>query len=275
MTPEAQEIQRSIQGPRAPGRSRYETFTDYSGVERCLAEQTPNGPQMYNSGNLWVQSPGWIVLFRERLDTRIIALDGRRHVDSNIRQWHGNSVGRFEGNTLIVETTNFTDKQNRGGVGSTIPGGIPLGNLKLVEHFVPVSPTRMHYYATIEDPKTWVRPWTFMIPWEKDPTYTVFEYACHEANIAIGNSLRGERELEREAIQKPPLPKEQTSAGLVGLTEADIRAKLGEPAGRDFNGARWTYETASGSLVLNLFFEKGQVKIAQPNDLPLTDLRRR
>jgi hypothetical protein len=269
LTPEAQARQREITGPRAAGRSRYETFTDYTAVERCIGEQTPNGPQMYNSGVLWQQSPGWIVMYRERMDTRIIPLDGRPHVDSNIRQWNGNSVGRFEGNVLVVTTTNFTDKQNRGGVGSTVPAGLPFGNFKLTERWVPVSPTRLNYYATLEDPTTWVRPWTFMLPWERDPSYQLFEFACNEGNIAIGNSLRGERELEREAATKPKLAPELTSAGLVGLTGAQIRAKLGEPAEAAFNGSRLTYKTTTGSLVLNLFLEKDQVKIAQPNDLPL------
>jgi hypothetical protein len=108
-----------------------------------------------------------------------------------------------------------------------------------------------------------------MLPWERDPSYQLFEFACNEGNIAIGNSLRGERELEREAATKPKLAPELTSAGLVGLTGAQIRAKLGEPAEAAFNGSRLTYKTTTGSLVLNLFLEKDQVKIAQPNDLPL------
>jgi len=198
MTPEAQKIQKDIagavrQGPEGPERDTYADWTEFPTVTRCISEQTPNGVQMYNSGTYVMQSPGWVLIVRERLDTRVIPLDGRPHIGGNIRQWQGDSRGHFEGSTLVVDTTNFTSKQARGGVGSTIPGGVPMQNIHLVERFVPVSAKRLEYYATIEDPKTWTRPWTFMLPWEKDPNYQIFEYACHEGNISVGNALRGER----------------------------------------------------------------------------------
>jgi hypothetical protein len=198
MTPEAQARQRSIVGgerggAEGPERAQYLSWTDFPGISRCIAEQTPNGVQMYNSGTYIMQSPGWILIVRERLDSRVIPLDGRPHPTKAINQWNGHSVGRWEGNTLVVDTTNFTDRQHRGGVGSTIPGGIPMGNVHLVERFVPQGENRIHYYATIEDPNTWTQPWTFMLPWERDRNYTIFEYACHEGNISVGNALRGER----------------------------------------------------------------------------------
>ena len=198
LTPEAQKRQRELQGnfrpgPDGPERDTYYSWEDFPTVTRCIAEQTPNGVQMYNSGTYIMQSPGWVLIVRERLDTRIIPLDGRPHIDDKIRHWQGDSRGHWEGNTLVVDTTNFTDKQFRGGVGSTVPAGIPMANIHLVERFVPVSAKRIHYYATIEDPKTWTRPWTFMLPWEKDPTYQIYEYACHEGNVSVGNALRGER----------------------------------------------------------------------------------
>ncbi len=198
MTPEAQKLQKEIagnvrQGPEGPERETYADWTEFPTVTRCIAEQTPNGVQMYNSGTYIMQSPGWVMIVRERLDTRYIALDGRAHAGKAIHEWQGDSRGHWEGSTLVVDTTNFTDKQARGGVGSTLPGGVPMGNVHLVERFVPVSAKRLEYYATIEDPKTWVKPWTFMLPWEKDPNYQIFEYACHEGNISVGNALRGER----------------------------------------------------------------------------------
>jgi hypothetical protein len=280
MTPEAQKRQAAIQAARSGGdRARYDSWEDFPTVTRCIAEHTPNGPQGYNSGTLITQSPGWIVMFRERLDTRIIPLDKRPHIGEHIRQWNGDSRGWWEGGTLVVETTNFTDKQIiGGGAGSTIPMGIPLGNMHLVERWVPVSATRMHYYATITDPKTWTRPWTFMLPWEQDDTYTLYEFACHEANISIGNSLRGQRLLDKKATEdaaKGGQPIDRTSAGLVGATEAAVRAKLGEPASVEFNGTRWTYQTVGGTLVLHLFFAENKVKIVTPNDLPLDAVRRR
>jgi hypothetical protein len=207
MTPEAQKRQKEIvgnvrQGPDGPERDSYASWEDFPTVTRCISEQTPNGVQMYNSGTYIMQSPGWVLIVRERLDTRIIPLDGRPHIDQKIREWQGDSRGHWEGSTLVVETTNFTDKQSRGGVGSTVPGGVPMGNIHLVERFVPVSAKRINYYATVEDPKTWTRPWTFMLPWEKDDTYQIYEYACHEGNVSVGNALRGERTLEAEAAKK-------------------------------------------------------------------------
>jgi hypothetical protein len=197
LTPEAAAISKQLQLQRRKGGDAvYNSWTDWPGISRCIAEQTPNGVQMYNSGTYIQQVPGWILIVRERLDTRVIAMDGRPHPSPKVTQWNGHSVGKWEGDTLVVDTRNFTNRQNRGGVGSTIPGGVPMGNIHLVEHFVPVSATRISYYATIEDPKTWVRPWTFMLPWERDPSYKIYEYACHEANISVGNGLRGERELD-------------------------------------------------------------------------------
>ena len=200
MTPEAQKRQQEIRGgSRQAGtlgaeRERpYASWVDFGTVTRCIAEQTPNGVQQYNSGTYVMQSPGWVMIARERLDTRVIALDGRPHVGDTIRQYNGDSRGHFEGNTLVVETSNFTDKQDRAGIGATVAEGIPFGHIHLIEHFVPVSDRRIEYYATLEDSKTWVRPWTFMLPWEKDSTYQIYEYACNEGNISIGNALRGER----------------------------------------------------------------------------------
>ena len=192
----------------APGRGRYDSWEDFRTMSRCIAAHSPQGPMDYNSAVLFMQSPGWVVMVRERLDTRVIPLDGRPHLDPDIRQWNGDSRGRWEGNTLVIETTNFTDKQM--GTGSrrpkTQPGassgpsfiqrGITFGNFVLTERFIPVSPTRMHYYATLEDPETWTRPWTFMLPWVKDDNYQMLEYACVEGDISVGAALAGERMIE-------------------------------------------------------------------------------
>ena len=157
----------------------------------------------YNSASYIMQSPGWVLIVRERLDTRLIPLDGRPHIGQNIRHWNGDPIGHWEGSTLVVDSTNFTDKQRGGGgSGASVPLGIPFGNFHLTEHFVPVSHNRIEYYATIDDPTTWTRPWTFNLPWERDDDYRIFEYACHEGNLALANSLRGERVQEAEAARK-------------------------------------------------------------------------
>jgi hypothetical protein len=193
---------------RAPGRGKYESWEDFRSISRCIAVNTPQGPMDYDSGTILMQSPGWVVLVRERVDTRVIPLDGRPHVDDNVREWNGDSRGHWEGNTLVVDTTNFTEKQMGSGsrkpqtepgasAGATfIPNGITFANLHLIEHFVPISPRRIHYYATLEDPTVWTKPWTFMLPWEKQDKYQMLEYGCLEGEISIGNALRGERMIE-------------------------------------------------------------------------------
>jgi hypothetical protein len=193
---------------RAPGRGKYDSWEDFRSVSRCIAVHTPQGPMDYNSAVLIMQSPGWVVMVRERLDTRIIPLDGRAHLEDNIREWNGDSRGHWEGNTLVVDTTNFTDKQMGNGgrkpviepgasAGAPfVPNGITFGNFHLIERFVPVGANRIHYYATIEDPTTWTKPWTYMLPWEKDDNYQMLEYGCLEGDISIEGSLRGERLIE-------------------------------------------------------------------------------
>ena len=273
MVPDAQQRQQVFRKARAGFPRVINSWHDFPTVSRCISEQTPNGPQMYNSGTMIVQSPGWVALIRERLDTRYISLTQKTHLDDKIRLWHGHSVGRWEGSTLVVDTTNFNDKQIMGGVGSTIPAGIPLNNMHLVERFVPIGPNTIHYYATIEDPTVWTRPWTFMLPWQKDPDYVIYEYACEEGNLSIENSLRGARLQEQREAALAKLPsRDHLTMSLIGRTEAQVRARLGEPS--DASNMRWTYMTASGNP-LYVFFEKAQVKLVQPNDLELAAVRRR
>ena len=272
MTPAAQ---KRLTEWQAAGRARgpLDSWEDFSAVTRCIAEQTPNGPQQYNGATLIVQSPGMVILIRERLDTRFIPIDARPHIDDRIRLWHGDSRGHWEGNTLVVDTTNFTDKQLMGGPGATIPIGIPFGHFHLIERFVPVSAGRINYYATIEDPTTWTRPWTFMIPWQKDNDYTIYEYACHEGDISIENALRGERMQEQKRAEAAKNgPRADLTSALVGLSEAEIRAKFGQPA--SIVNTHWVYDTTSGNP-LYLFFGEGKVKIASPNDIPIDAVRRR
>jgi len=216
LTPEAIERINAYEAVRSgPGRGPYDSWEDFRTIGRCIAAHTPQGPMGYNSAVLFMQSPGWVVIVRERLDTRVIPLDGRPHLDPDVRQWNGISRGYWEGSTLVVETRNFTDKQMGTGsrrsdvtgffrdLPSTAPGasagpgfiprGITFGNFVLTERFVPASPTRMHYYATLEDPTTWTRPWTFMLPYMKDDNYQIFEYACVEGDLSVPVGLAAER----------------------------------------------------------------------------------
>jgi hypothetical protein len=166
--------------------------------ERCILmgqERIPMTPGV-NEGNLLqiVQSPGHVAMLHEQNHhTRVIPTDNRPHISQNIRQWQGDSVGRWEGNTLVVDTTNFTS------VTANFRGSSE--KLHLIERFTRASPDTLIYEFTVEDPTTWAKPWTAEIPMTltKGPVY---EWACHEGNTMISNILRGARVAEEEAARK-------------------------------------------------------------------------
>ena len=167
------------------------SWTGLRTYARCLSRAMPRLPQGYNSGTLILQTPDWIVMEYEQLDTRFISLDGRPHVDDRIRQWNGDSRGHWDGDTLVVETRNFIDRQ--------LFRGVPKGNLHLTERYTRIDEHTIDYEATLTDPTTWTRPWTFLLPWQKDDDYVIYEYACHERNYAMTNILTGARTKERRA----------------------------------------------------------------------------
>ena len=140
-----------------------------------------------------VQTPGVVAILVEMIhDVRIIPLDGRPHLGQSLRLWMGDSRGRLEGDTLVVETTNFSDK--------TRAHGFFEGqeHMRLVERFTRVSPDVIDYAFTVEDPTTLARPWTAAIPMSKTDE-PVLEFACHEGNEAIAGILAGERAVEKAA----------------------------------------------------------------------------
>ena len=193
LTPEAERAQAARTAYRRennPGDSP-SSWTGLRTYARCLSRAMPRLPQGYNSGTLILQTPGWVVIEYEQLDTRFLPLDGRPHVHENIRQWNGDSRGHWDGDTLVVETRNFTDNQ--------LFRGIPKGTLHLTERFTRIDKDTIDYEATLTDPTTWTRPWTFSLPWQKDDTYVIYEYACHERNYAMTNILRGARMEENAA----------------------------------------------------------------------------
>jgi len=165
--------------------------------ERCIIlnqERIPLIPGA-NEGNLVqiVQGAGYVSILREtNHSTRVIPTDGRPHVPKNIRFYQGDSVGRWEGNTLVVDTTNFTNLSAFQGSGE---------NLHLVERFTRVADDTLVYEFTAEDPTTWARPWSAEIPWTRTRG-PVYEWACHEGNNMIVNILRGARVAEQNAAQK-------------------------------------------------------------------------
>jgi len=174
------------------GAGPYESFLDPDTGERCLTDgvtalmwQGPNGGH-----NRIVQSQGYVtILHEEYLDRRIIPVDGRK--SSGIRQWFGNAVGKWDGNTFVVETANFIDRTNY--EWATIFTR-PSETLRLTERFTRTGANMMDYRITIDDPTTFARPWTAQIPITRLPDDTqIYEYACHEGNYAMSNLLAGGR----------------------------------------------------------------------------------
>jgi hypothetical protein len=171
---------------------------------RCITRGVPGGmlPAGYNNGYEIIQIPGYVVIVYEMIhETRIIPLDGRPHVGANIRLWSGDSRGRWEGNTLVVETTNFNDK---GVIASSAAAGRLRGvphseELHVVERFTRISEDVINYSATVTDPKVYETPWTVALPLNRDPSYKIYEYACHEGNLAMANALSAGRARERAA----------------------------------------------------------------------------
>jgi hypothetical protein len=171
---------------------------------RCITRGVPGGmfPAGYNNAYEIVQIPGHVVIVYEMIhETRIIPLDGRPHVGAGIKMWNGDSRGRWDGNTLVVETKNFNDK---GSIATSAATGrirgIPHSDeLHVLERFTRVGKDRIEYSVTVTDPKVYTAPWTVELPLNRDDEYTMFEYACHEGNHALPNALRAGR--VREATE--------------------------------------------------------------------------
>jgi hypothetical protein len=165
---------------------------------RCITRGFPAGmfPAGYNNAYQIVQIPGAVVIASEMIhETRIIPLDGRPKLGADIRLWNGDARGRWDGDTLVVETTNFNDK---GSIATSAATGrirgIPQSEaLHVIERFTAAGPNRIDYQVTITDPKIYSKPWTVAMPLNRDNSYEMFEYSCHEGNISMENELRGGR----------------------------------------------------------------------------------
>jgi len=150
-------------------------------------------PTAYNNNYRITQSPGYVAIQIEMLGgARVIPTDGRPHLNQSIRQWMGHSVAKWEGDTLVVDTTNFTDKVLYRGAAE---------NLHLIERFTRVGPGQIDYRVTVIDPTTFTKQWTVAIPYQ-DTGEDLFEYACHEGNYGMEGILSGAREEERAAAGK-------------------------------------------------------------------------
>jgi hypothetical protein len=167
-------------------------------TERCIlfGATVPMLPEPYNNNYRIIQSPGYVTILVEmNHDARVIPLDGRPHLASTVQQWTGDSRGRWEGATLVVETTNLKfNHQSRFGVGYL--NGRSDAGLRVVERFTMNDANSLTYRATIEDPTVFVRPWTIELSMER-ATGPLFEVACHEGNYGMFNILSGHRAEER------------------------------------------------------------------------------
>ena len=172
---------------------------DFSLYIRCITRGVTGSilPVIYGNGTRIVQAPGYVAVANEMVhEARIIPLDGRPHAGENIRMYLGSSRGRWEGDTLVVETRNLTDKT---GVAVNGGGTVHRQDLVITERFTRSAPDRVHYEATIDDPRTWTAPWTVGFDLVDKPDYQIYEYACHEGNNAMRNMLSAARADEAAA----------------------------------------------------------------------------
>ena len=199
-TPEAQKrIAARQEARKRSGRGPADAPEDRSLYDRCISRGLPGSmmPAIYGSSYEIVQSPNAVAIIYEMIhETRVIPLDGRAHVGKGIASYMGDARGRWDGDTLVVETTNFKDQvAYRNANGET---------LRLVERFKPVGPSTVEWSTTVDDPATWTRAWTFaMNLTKKDSSQQPFEYACHEGNYGLRNILSGARAEERARTATP------------------------------------------------------------------------
>ena len=173
----------------------FEGLDDFNSLDRCITRGMPATmvPFPYNNGVRIFQAPGWVVINHEMIhEQRFIPLDGRPQLDSGITHWLGSSRGRFEGDTLVVETTNFNGLSPMVIVGpSNGTGGIPTSSsLKIVEKFTPFGKGKLYYEAWVEDPVILTGPFKIAYPWIRNNDYKPFEYACHEGNTLLIANIR-------------------------------------------------------------------------------------
>ena len=169
-----------------------DTYTDRPLSERCVTYGHPRLGAGYNSYYQLFQSKDHVVLYMEmNHDARVIPLDGTPTLNDDVRLWHGDSRGYWDGDTLVVTTTNYASHATFRGITSE--------NMTVTERFTRVGPQTLNYEVTIDDPTTYTKPWTVMIPL-MGTTDAVYEYACHEGNIGMDGILAGHRAEEREAL---------------------------------------------------------------------------
>jgi len=198
LTPEAtQRIAARAAARRNGGRGPADSWEDRSLYDRCITRGLPGSmmPAIYGNGYQIVQTPGYVAIIYEMIhETRVIPLDGRPHSPSNVRSYLGDARGHWEGDTLVVETTNFREQG--------IYRNANPETFRLIERFTRIAPDTVKWAVTVDDPQTWTKPWTFSMPLTKDDSGPVLEYACHEGNLGLMNILSAARAEEKKAAEE-------------------------------------------------------------------------
>jgi len=177
------------------GEGRADSWLDRSLYDRCITRGLPGSmmPAIYGNSYEITQSPGFVAIRYEMIhEARVIPLNAPARLSPAIRLYMGDPRARWDGNTLVVETTNFTDRTHMG-----YNFRYNSEKYTLTERFTPMSPTRLQWQVTIADPDTWTRPWTYTMPLTRDDGQQIFEYACHEGNRGLEHILKGARAEER------------------------------------------------------------------------------
>jgi hypothetical protein len=189
----AAETRRASRDRGTFGDGPFEKFEDFTLYDRCITRGIVGGvlPVPYGNGNRIVQAPGMVIISYEMVhDTRVIYTDGRAHVGQGVRQYLGDARGRWEGNTLVVETTNFTDQTSIGPNGNGLRHS---ADMKITERITRVAEDVVQYEATVNDPKTYAAPFTISMPLTPLRGDLLLPYECHEGNYGMKNALSAER----------------------------------------------------------------------------------
>jgi hypothetical protein len=213
------------------GTGPFDGFDDFTLYDRCITRGILGStlPVIYGNGMRIMQTPSEVTITYEMIhDTRVIPLDGRAHPGPTLTQYLGSSRGRWDGDTLVVETTNLTDKTSIGGNGN---GTRHSDRMKLTEWFTRVDPQMIEYRVRVEDPVTYAAPFTLRMTITQQPDYEVYEYACHEGNGAVGYALSADRAFDRKVEEAKakglPIPQRDMSSPygppVEGLEVVDVR----------------------------------------------------
>ena len=225
VTPEA-EKRRATRDQGTFGGGPFDKTEDFTLYDRCITRGIVGSvlPVVYGNGNRIIQAPGQVIISYEMVhDTRVIYTDGRPHIGKGIRQLLGDSRGHWEGNTLVVETTNLTDKTSIGLNGNGLRHS---EEMVMTERFARVGADEIRYEITVSDPKTYTKPFTLSLPLMSPPGYQLLPYECHEGDYAVKNALSAER-AEDKALEEDA--KKGIIRGRRPVTQDNVNAPVARP----------------------------------------------